>query len=59
MSRASCVYLFVCVCMYVNADVCVNVCVCLCVVVLSSICFRGSLGNGGAGLAPLGPMAEV
>ena len=52
-------YLFVCVCMYVNADVCVNVCVCLCVVALSGICFRGSLGNGGADLAPLGPMAEV
>ena len=46
--------------MYVNADVCVNVCVCLCVWLFSlAFALRGSLGKGGAGLAPLGPLAEV
>ena len=48
MSRASCVYLFVCVCMYVNADVCVNVCVCLCVWLLSlAFALEGPWGTEG------------
>ena len=52
---------FVRVCLYVCECGCLCKCLCMsvCVVVLSGICFRGSLGNGGAGLAPLGPMAEV
>ena len=35
-------------------------CVCLCVCLFSlAFALRGSLGKGGAGLAPLGPLAEV
>ena len=52
---------FVRVCLYVCECGCLCKCLCMsvCVVVLSGICFRGSLGKGGAGLAPLGPIAEV
>ena len=41
---------------------CVSVCLCACLCMwLFSLVFalRGSLGKGGAGLAPLGPLAEV
>ena len=50
---------FLCVFVRVCLYVCECGCLSVCVVALSGICFRGSLGNGGAGLAPLGPMAEV
>ena len=38
----------------------VCMCACLCEWLLSlAFALRGSLGKGGAGLAPLGPLAEV